>query len=59
MDIEKNEKSTVLEQTLRELQKNQAQMQTILELIKEGVIFSDEKGYFTIYNPEMERLTGY
>ncbi|MDP3732081.1 MAG: PAS domain S-box protein [Candidatus Omnitrophota bacterium] len=44
------------EEALRE---NETRLRTVLETVKEGIIFSDEKGYFEVYNSEMERLTGY
>ena len=44
------------EEALRE---NEARLRTVLETVKEGIIFSDEKGHFEVYNSKMELLTGY
>ncbi|MDD5712009.1 MAG: sensor domain-containing diguanylate cyclase [Smithellaceae bacterium] len=32
---------------------------TVIEAVKVGITFSDEKGHFEAYNSEMEKLTGY
>ncbi len=34
-------------------------LQTILGAVKDGITFSDDDGYFLVFNAEMERLTGY
>lgn len=41
------------------LQESEARLRIILDTAKEGIIFSDERGYFEVYNSGMERLTGY
>ena len=41
------------------LRVSQERLKTVLDAVKDGITFSDEKGYFEIYNTEMERLTGY
>lgn len=35
------------------------QYRTVLEAVKDGIIFSDESGHFWVFNSEMEKLTGY
>ncbi len=52
-DITDQAKST---QRLRE---SEEKLRTVLTSIKEGITFSDDNGYFAIYNPGMESLTGY
>ncbi len=42
-----------------QLRNKEEQLRTILETVKEGITFSDEKGYFEVFNSEMEKLTGY
>jgi diguanylate cyclase (GGDEF)-like protein/PAS domain S-box-containing protein len=44
------------EETLRE---NEMRLRTVIETVREGIIFSDKKGHFEAYNSAMERLTGY
>lgn len=38
---------------------SEKRLKTVLGAVKEGITFSDEKGKFLIFNPEMEELTGY
>jgi len=52
-DITENAKST---QRLRE---SEERLRTVLTSIKEGISFSDDTGYFVIFNSGMESLTGY
>ncbi|MBF0123409.1 MAG: PAS domain S-box protein, partial [Candidatus Omnitrophica bacterium] len=44
------------EEALRE---SEERLRTVLETVEEGIILSDEKGHFLIYNSAMEKLTGY
>lgn len=41
------------------LSASEEQFREVLETIREGITVSDEQGIFYVYNPEMERLTGY
>ncbi len=41
------------------LQKKEKLWLLVLEHIRDGIIFSDEKGHFLLFNPQMEKLTGY
>ncbi len=41
------------------LEYNEKKLTTVLNFIEEGITFSDEKGIFEIYNPEMKKITGY
>lgn len=41
------------------LKENEERLRVVLESVKEGITFSDESGRFEIFNPEMQRLTGY
>jgi PAS domain S-box-containing protein len=43
----------------RELRASEERLRTILLSMKQGVTFSDRRGYFQIFNPQMEELTGY
>ena len=52
-DITEQAKST---QRLRE---SEERLRTVLTSIKEGITFSDDTGYFAIFNSGMENLTGY
>jgi PAS domain S-box-containing protein len=52
-DITEQAKST---QRLRE---SEERLRTVLTSIKEGITFSDDTGYFAIFNDGMENLTGY
>ena len=45
-----------MEEVIRE---RKDQYWTVLEAVKEGIIFSDETGHFWVFNSEMEKLTGY
>ncbi len=45
-----------LDEALRE---SEERLRTVIEAVKEGITFSDEKGHFEAYNSEMEQLTGY
>jgi PAS domain S-box-containing protein len=45
--------------TNKKLRSSNEQLKNLLELIREGVTFSDETGHFYIYNSGMEKLTGY
>jgi PAS domain S-box-containing protein len=44
------------EEALRESEKR---LQTVINTASEGITFSDERGYFEIFNKAMERITGY
>ena len=41
------------------LLKSEERLRTVLTSIKEGITFSDDDGYFAIFNAGMENLTGY
>jgi len=43
----------------RELRASEERLRTILMSMKQGVTYSDRHGYFQIFNPQMEELTGY
>ncbi len=43
----------------RELRASEERLRTILLSMKQGVTCSDRHGYFQIFNPQMEELTGY
>ena len=42
-----------------ELRENQNQLAMVIDTVNEGITFSDERGHFEVFNPTMERLTGY
>lgn len=52
-DITEQVKST------QRLISSEEQLRTVLTSIKEGITFSDDSGYFSIFNDGMENLTGY
>jgi PAS domain S-box-containing protein len=41
------------------LLESEERLRTVLTSIKEGITFSDDSGYFSIFNDGMENLTGY
>ncbi len=41
------------------LRTSEQRLQTVINTVSEGITFSDEKGYFEIFNAAMERITGY
>lgn len=41
------------------VEESEARLRTVLNAVEEGIALSDEKGHFYLYNPAMERLTGY
>lgn len=41
------------------LKENEERLRVVLGSVKEGITFSDESGEFEVFNPEIERLTGY
>ncbi|MDD5595114.1 MAG: PAS domain S-box protein [Candidatus Omnitrophica bacterium] len=41
------------------LRESESRLSKVLEAIQEGITFSDETGNFYVYNPAMEKLTGY
>ncbi|MFN3927269.1 MAG: PAS domain S-box protein [Pseudanabaenaceae cyanobacterium] len=43
----------------RQLQQSEERLRIVLMSMRQGVTFSDRFGRFSIFNPEMERLTGY
>jgi PAS domain S-box-containing protein len=45
--------------TENKLQESEARLRSVLEVINDGITFSDATGQFYIYNPAMERLTGF
>jgi PAS domain S-box-containing protein len=45
--------------TENSLIESEKKLRTVLESVKEGITFSDDEGHFYIFNPEMQRLTGY
>jgi len=55
LDAQGNEKKQVEEK----LRKSEDLIKRILEAIKVGITLGTESGAFTLFNPEMERLTGY
>lgn len=52
-DITEQVKST------QRLLESEERLRTVLKSIKEGITFSDDSGYFSIFNDGMENLTGY
>lgn len=52
-DITEQVKST------QRLLESEERLRTVLTSIKEGITFSDDTGYFAIFNAGMENLTGY
>lgn len=52
-DITEQVKST------QRLLESEERLRTVLTSIKEGITFSDDSGYFSIFNAGMENLTGY
>ncbi|PZU95426.1 MAG: hypothetical protein DCE90_12840 [Pseudanabaena sp.] len=52
-DITEQVKST------QRLLESEERLRTVLTSIKEGITFSDDSGYFSIFNDGMENLTGY
>jgi PAS domain S-box-containing protein len=52
-DITEQVKST------QRLLESEERFRTVLTSIKEGITFSDDSGYFSIFNAGMENLTGY
>lgn len=46
-------------QILASHQRSERQLRRVVELVREGITLSDKQGFFEIYNPEMERLTGF
>jgi len=52
-DITEQVKST------QRLLESEERLRTVLTSIKEGITFSDDLGYFSIFNSGMENLTGY
>jgi PAS domain S-box-containing protein len=42
-----------------ELRENRNQLQTVISTVNDGITFSDENGHFEVFNPAMEKLTGY
>lgn len=61
--IEENNKlqNEILEHRKTEgnLLESEERLRTVLEVVNDGISFSDERGFFFIYNSAMERLTGY
>jgi PAS domain S-box-containing protein len=43
----------------QQLLESEERLRTVLTSIKEGITFSDDDGYFAIFNAGMENLTGY
>jgi PAS domain S-box-containing protein len=43
----------------QQLLESEERLRTVLTSIKEGITFSDDSGYFSIFNAGMENLTGY
>jgi len=46
-------------QTEATLRENETRLRTVVEMVQEGITFSDDKGHFETYNSKMARLTGY
>ncbi len=42
-----------------ELRQNRNQLEMVINTVSEGITFSDESGRFEVFNPAMEKLTGY
>lgn len=53
------ERTTALANANISLQEIKDRLITILNTVKEGITLSDRSGHFEVYNPEMERITGY
>lgn len=41
------------------VEQSEKRIRTVLDSVKEGITLSDDQGHFLIFNPEMEKLTGY
>ncbi len=41
------------------LARREHQLATVIETVDEGITLSDERGYFEIFNPRMQEITGY
>ena len=56
-----NIQTDIIEQikSTQRLLESEERLRTVLTSIKEGIIFSDDTGYFAIFNSGMENLTGY
>lgn len=50
---------TVRKQAETDAQQSDSQLRSVLASIKEGITLSDTTGQYQIFNPEMERLTGF
>ena len=42
-----------------ELRQNRNQLEMVINTVNEGITYSDEAGRFEVFNPAMEKLTGY
>jgi PAS domain S-box-containing protein len=42
-----------------ELRQNRNQLELVINTVNEGITYSDETGRFEVFNPAMEKLTGY
>lgn len=42
-----------------ELRHNRNQLEMVINTVNDGITYSDEKGRFEVFNPAMEKLTGY
>lgn len=54
----KEEARTHLERE-QDLEDHTRLLRAVIDAATDGIIFSDESGYFFLFNPAMERLTGY
>ncbi len=41
------------------LARRQRQLDTVVDTVEEGITFSDERGFFEVFNRSMEKMTGY
>ncbi|MCU0453220.1 MAG: PAS domain S-box protein [Bacteroidetes bacterium] len=41
------------------LARRERQLDTVVDTVEEGITFSDERGYFEVFNRSMEKMTGY
>lgn len=48
-----------LEQQTQHLQQSSRKLQTVIDTIGDGITLSDSSGRFSIYNRQMEQITGY
>ncbi len=50
---------TALEEQQQHLQQSSRKLQTVIDTIGDGITLSDSSGHYSIYNRQMEQITGY